>query len=322
MYIISSTTLVTTSNTNNNLIKSTKLVINSNGSSFLNQPQSLQITLNFTNNLNTGDYITITLPSQYEFIGTSITVAMNTNLSAQISSSLCSGTTYFCSNYNSFPNIVKIEELTKGLNTFNNLSYFVVEIKNMTYVSPKNWNDYNSESFLATTYTSTESSIDSVQAGSITANFYLTCGDINNCRQCDTSLKCTSCYQIGNGHDPNFDFGTYFYRTSTGRCVKQCEINFFNLSNFCQICQSPCYTCSKVDTNCTSCDNSSSYPYYVPSTNSCGSKCIDGYYADASKICKVCSSNCLKCDILPTNCTECSILYLSISNTCVNSSSC
>lgn len=214
--------------------------------------------------------------------------------------------------------LIRVVEKIPGVG-FSNVSSIKITINNGTYRSPQLWTTFNSNIFLAYTYSSTGKAVDTVQSSSTNATFYLACTNVSaHCKTCTGGL-CDSCYQIGTGSDTSFAYGGYFYKTSTKECVTSCGGNFYNLSNTCESCQSPCYGCTGSATFCTSCVNST----YKLFNNSCLTGCPNGYYADSSNVCQSCSGNCLTCSVTASNCTSCTNSYLStVTSSCVASTGC
>lgn len=170
--------------------------------------------------------------------------------------------------------------------------------------------------------------MDAVQSGTTTnATFYLACiNAANRCGTCHTNGSCSSCYAIGTGYDTNFTYGGFFYSTSIGTCVINCGANFYNASNMCIQCTSPCFSCSSSGTFCNSCINTTvggQGPFYL-FNNTCPAICPDRYFQDTGNICTACSTLCLTCSGTSLFCTSCNNgTYLSTRlNTCVSSSQC
>jgi hypothetical protein len=327
---ISSGILTPSSNTQTNSIKSISLNINELSGAYpsqLNQLQQFTLTISTTNRFFAGDIIVVTIPSQYGFLlNNTVTVTNTSNLSS-MSGSLCTDSTLFCSNNNTSGNLLRIVEKVAG-NVFNNLSSISFTVANGSYRSPQLWTDYNSEPFLANTYSSTGQPIDAVQAN-ITSNatFYLACPTTaNHCGTCQSNGTCSTCYALGTGYDKTFTYGGYYYSTSTGICVTSCGGNFYNASNSCIQCTSPCYGCSGSGTFCTSCINTTIGgvgPFYLYN-NSCPTTCPDKYFQDSGNICSACSLTCLTCSGSSVYCTSCyNGTYLSSRlNSCVSSTQC
>lgn len=98
LYSITSDTLITSSNSNLNLIKSIGLSITTNPSQ-LNQLQSFSLNVVPTNNFLSGDYLVVFVPTAYLYVpATAVTAPAN--LSSNLAASICDTTVFFCSNYN------------------------------------------------------------------------------------------------------------------------------------------------------------------------------------------------------------------------------
>jgi len=322
LYNVSSGILTPPSNTQTNVVRTVTLTINeSNGAypSQLNQMQRFRLTVTTTNNFLAGDIIVVTIPPQYGFIGTPVTVTNTSDLTT-LSGSLCTESTIFCSNNNTSGYLVRIAEKVGGT-VFTNISTFSFTISNGSYRSPQLWTDFNSEPFLVNTYSTTGQPIDAVQsATTANATFYLACTNTaNRCGTCFANGSCASCYALGTGQDPTFTYGGFYFRTSTGICVTSCSGNFYNLSNTCVQCTSPCFGCTGSGTFCTSCINTT-YLY----NNTCLTLCPDGFFQNTGNICSACLSNCLSCSGTNNYCTSChNGTYLSTRlNSCVSSSQC
>ncbi|ELP89926.1 protein serine/threonine kinase, putative [Entamoeba invadens IP1] len=155
--------------------------------------------------------------------------------------------------------------------------------------------------------------------------------DYNICLKCSEGcLDCREmdyCYQCVNGY--------YSYYNNTGSYCKKCAPEcltcygpnnntcyscaekYYLQSNKCLQCDSTCYNCTGLATNCTSCVEGERY-YFNGVCNICEncktgkcysypimcSQCDDGYYS-LNGICVLCHSNCLTCDTQSTNCTSC-----------------
>jgi hypothetical protein len=133
-YNITSATLVPPINNNPNVVITTSLSINEQGGSYpsqLNQVQLFSITFTSTNRLQPGDIVVITVPSEYQFLGSTV------GNSTFTSGSLCTASSsLYCSNNNSSPNQIRIVEKING-NVFTNISSLTVTINNSTYRSPQ-----------------------------------------------------------------------------------------------------------------------------------------------------------------------------------------
>lgn len=106
-YLISSSTLTTPSNTNYNSVKVVTLSITTVPSQ-LNQLQAFTIVATPYNPFLKGDYFVIIVPNLYLYVGSSAVVAP-ANLSTNLALSICDTTQFYCSNYNSNLNQIKVE---------------------------------------------------------------------------------------------------------------------------------------------------------------------------------------------------------------------
>lgn len=275
----------------------------------LNQLQKFTLTMTTTNRFQPGDIVVITVPSQYSYVATSTVTVSNTTDLTTFPGSLCSDSNLFCSNNNSNGYLIRVVEKVSG-NVFNNISSLSVTINNGSYQSPLLWTNYNSESFIINTYSSTGQPIDAVQSGTTTnATFYLTCSNTANfCATCHSNGTCKSCYALGTGSNTNFTYGGYYFLTSTGVCVTSCSGNFYNSSNSCIQCTAPCYGCTSPGTVCTSCINTTingTGPFYY-FNGTCATTCPNGYFQDSGNVCSACSSPCVTCTGTSVYCTSCS----------------
>lgn len=84
----------------------------------------------------------VTIPSQYAFVGTTVTVTNTSNLLI-MTGSLCSDINLFCSNNNTSGNLLRVVERVPG-NVFTNVSSISFTVTNGSYRSPQLWADYNS----------------------------------------------------------------------------------------------------------------------------------------------------------------------------------
>ena len=255
-YLISTRTFTPSANLQPNLINNAKLIINDNGitSQRLNVYTSFTVSFQPTNILVSGDYIVVSIPiSDWTFKTTTVVVNNISNI-ASMGGSLCSDTNIFCSNYNNDTNKIRIDDKTgTAFPGSTNISF---TFPSTVYVSTKYWaTNYTLLTF--NTYTKTNSSIDSsTNSTTNTASFVLACPNTASfhCKTCSSGGACLSCYQTGDGVDTNWTFQGYFFRQSTGECVTACGVQYYNSSNFCQLCTAPCYSCTNGSTNaCTSC---------------------------------------------------------------------
>jgi hypothetical protein len=193
LYIISSFTFNTVVNTQRNAIKTVTLSID-NGSNLipskLNQPQKFSLTITPTNNFQSGDFIIIKVPSQYAFIISTVNIPNGSDLNT-LAGSFCSNSNLFCSNNLNSGYQIKVQEKMAG-NVFINITSITVTVNNGTYVSPKDWDTFDSETFLVNTFTSTGKEIDSSELGTTTnPKFYLACPSKSN--RCETCLANNTC---------------------------------------------------------------------------------------------------------------------------------
>ena len=134
-------------------------------------------------------------------------------------------------------------------------------------------------------------------------------GDIFNSQFCVyCNPKCTGCYNSGTNCTSCYSTGGnagFFIITNnvtmTGNCYNPCPNGYFanTTSRTCDLCLSPCATCNKLATNCTSCVNGT---YWFNFT--CVNPCPDNYFINAT-VCSKCNTECLLCSGLPDNCTLC-----------------
>ena len=314
-YLISTFTLTPPANTNTNLITAASLTILDNGISSprLNQPTRFTLSLTPSNTLITGDYIVVTVPAEWTNTQSSL-VTVNVSGIATQTGSLCTDSTVFCSNHLSDSHKIRIDDKTgSAFPSVTNLSF---TIASTTFASPKTWlSSYSTFSF--STFSNTSAAIDASTASTAnTAAFSLACPNSTtfHCKTCNSSGFCSACYQTGDGVDATFNFGGFAVRQSTGECVSSCGANYFNQSNFCVQCTSPCYGClDSTTTRCTSCIAPT-----VLNNSQCLSACPTGYYNN-SGVCAVCTSPCSACSLSATNCTACiNTTYLN-GNTCGSS---
>jgi hypothetical protein len=128
------------------------------------------LTITPTNNFQSGDYIIVKVPSQYTFIISPLTIP----------NTFCSNGNLYCSNNLNDAYQIKIQERTVG-GVFINITSLTFTVNNGTYVSPSDWDTFDSENFIVNTFTSTGKEIDSSELGSTTnAKFYLTCPSKSN----------------------------------------------------------------------------------------------------------------------------------------------
>ena len=254
----------------------------------------------------------VTVPSEWTNIQSSMVVVNVSQISTQ-TGSLCTDSTVFCSNYLSDSHKIRIDDKTGS--AFPSVSNLSFTLASTTFASPKNWlATYSTFSFA--TYTNLSFGIDASSSSTAnTAYFYLACPNSTtfHCKTCNSSGFCSACYQTGDGYDATFNFGGFVVRQSTGECVDSCGANYFNSSNFCVQCTSPCFGClDSTTTSCTSCIAPT-----VLNNSQCLANCPSGYYNN-SGVCSLCTSPCSTCSGLATNCTACiNTTYLN-GNTCGN----
>lgn len=149
-------TFITAANTQRNTIKTVSLSID-NGSNLvpskLNQPQKFSLTITPTNNFQSGDFIIIKIPSQYTFIISTVSISNGSDLNV-LTGSFCANNNLFCSNNLNSGYQIKVQEKIAG-NVFSNITSITVTVNNGTYVSPKDWDTYDSETFVVNTFTNT-----------------------------------------------------------------------------------------------------------------------------------------------------------------------
>lgn len=119
-------------------------------------------------------------------------------------------------------------------------------------------------------------------------------GDIQDSQYCVAcNVRCVSCFNTANNCTSCKTTGTnagYMIitnvTTNTGNCYGVCPSGYFanTTTRFCDLCTSPCKTCSKATTNCTSCVNGT---YFLSFNFSCHSVCPDGYFINGT-ICSPC----------------------------------
>ena len=311
-YLISTFTLTPPANTNTNLITSASLSIIDNGisSARLNQPTTFTLSLSPTNLLITGDFIVVSVPSEWTNTQSSL-VSVNVSQISTQTGSLCTDSTVFCSNYLGDSHKIRVDDRTGT--AFPSVSSISFTLASSVFASPKTWlTTYSTFSF--STFSNLSFAIDSSSSSTNnTASFYLACPNSTtfHCKTCNSSGFCSACYQTGDGVDATFNFGGFIVRQSTGECVSSCGANYFNSSNFCVQCTSPCFGCtSSAVTSCTSCIAPT-----VLNNSQCLSSCPNGYYNNTG-VCSLCTSPCLTCSSSATNCTSC------VNNTYLNGNSC
>jgi len=82
--------------------------------------------------------------------------------------------------------------------------------------------------------------------------------------------------------------------------VTACGAQYYNSSNFCQLCTAPCYSCINGSTNsCTSCIAPT-----VRVNSTCLSSCLPGYF-NSSEVCMQCTTPCSTCVNTSTTCQTC-----------------
>lgn len=122
------------------------------------------------------------------------------------------------------------------------------------------------------------------------------------CDGCVNSTTCISCVSP-------------FYLTSSGKCVTNCELNEYAMSNVCRRCEIPCETCSLQLNNCTRCLSG----FYFNS-GSCLTVCPSPLVpasVNGNNICTSCISPCSTCAMTSTNCTSCISQFKLHQETCI-----
>jgi hypothetical protein len=113
---------------------------------------------------------------------------------------------------------------------------------------------------------------------------------VSPCSQCLNTSYCTKCV------------GGYYFNSSGSNCLLSCTngITITNTTNSsCDACDSVCYTCSILTTNCTACSTTAVF-YQNTCLFTCPSPLV--IY---SGTCTPCSTICLTCSITYNNCTSC-----------------
>jgi proprotein convertase subtilisin/kexin type 5 len=119
-----------------------------------------------------------------------------------------------------------------------------------------------------------------------------------NCKYCSNSFSCNAC-------DSEFPL----FHPATPACVVSCPDGSFEFSNpntFCKACHSSCLTCQGDDSpdSCLTCHPSKFLLIEVGFAKGfCLDDCPTGYFADANRDCKPCSTFCATC--LPSNPNHC-----------------
>uniref|UniRef100_A0A8C1KDS0 Fraser extracellular matrix complex subunit 1 n=1 Tax=Cyprinus carpio TaxID=7962 RepID=A0A8C1KDS0_CYPCA len=84
-------------------------------------------------------------------------------------------------------------------------------------------------------------------------------------------------------------------------CVPQCPPKYYRWHGACKKCHSSCEECSGDGPHsCTSC----LAPEVLASSGLCSSRCPYGYYADENRVCQMCDTQCLSCEMAGV-CTSC-----------------
>lgn len=218
VFLISSFTLTPPANSLTNLITTASLSIIDSGTSSarLNVPTTFTLSLSPTNTLIRGDFIVVTVPSEWTNIQSSYVVVTNTSTIGTMTGSLCSGNTVFCSNYLGDPSKIRVDDRTGT--AFPGVTNISFTITSSVFVSPKDWaSSYSTFSFV--TYTNNSFRIDASNTSTVnSAQFTLACPNSTSfhCKTCNSTGFCTACYQLGDGYDTTWNYGGYFVRQSTG----------------------------------------------------------------------------------------------------------
>lgn len=219
-----------------------------------------------------GTIIYITIPSEFSLASVTCE-AVGSTLNSALSCSLSSKTVTINSAFTS--DVAAASSVTLKFNGFTNPS------SQLTTSAWSLWT-VTSEAYL----------ID--KSNSVTSTF--TCDSV--CLTCNNSPStCTSC-NSGSGYP--YLYGDYCHSS----CLDGYTDETSTSDKVCVSCDSKCLTCkNKIDT-CSSCDTGSAYPYLH--SNTCNSKCIDGYWGDGTK-CTLCTNPCLTCTT-SSYCLTCAVL--------------
>jgi len=133
----------------------------------------------------------------------------------------------------------------------------------------------------------------------------------NVCESCD--ISCLTCNGNSSESCMSCRNVTYLQKLiGPSSCEKTCPDGTYpdNLTNICQLCQSPCKTCTLNGTsNCTSCVD---FTYLQPNNGptTCNITCPTSYYGENStNTCDHCYDDCLNCTTASSfNCTYCRYL--------------
>jgi hypothetical protein len=284
--------------TNNvaNTINSLSLTISSPSQSYMVSNQTLQFTVGTTNYLTSTDYLELTYPAGYTFVGSG-------------NSSVCTDISYNC-----IPTSGNSLKLKITSTSFSQQTSFTFSVFN--YQSP---NTTTSVQFQVNSFESAGTPIDNFDPSNAKSNVSFTVSCQMPCQTCRSTNQswCLSCYKDTTiTSEINFQSGS-------GQCVSQCGSGFYPEGNLsvCTACQSPCATC-KNSTQCYSCVNSSSNSLnsFDPVTAACVATCSFGYFSNTTSsgyVCAVCSTSCLTCLNLATNCTGCNTGLVLYNNTCL-----
>lgn len=100
-------------------------------------------------------------------------------------------------------------------------------------------------------------------------------------------------------------------------CLSCLDSSLFLVNGGCLGCQSPCSTCSSSITTCASCSLSTGFPYLL--SNKCLDTCPYSYYNDtALNKCSPCNIPCESCSTASTSsCITCLPNYLFLSGLCL-----
>ncbi|CAM4540352.1 unnamed protein product [Leuciscus chuanchicus] len=78
------------------------------------------------------------------------------------------------------------------------------------------------------------------------------------------------------------------------RCVPQCPLKYYRWHGACKKCHSSCEECSgDGPLTCTSC----LAPDVLAPSGLCSPRCPTGYYADENRVCQMCDTQCLSCEM-------------------------
>lgn len=247
-----------------------------------------------------GDYFVIETPNSFTYVGTG-------------SSVLCTDAIFTCSIYNGNNQAIKVAA-SGSYNTIGLVKDFSVTLGSSIYASPTTFS-FSTDYFYLSSYTSTNQLIDITDPINIVASratFYRTCaGKCATCLTTNTSF-CTSCYMVDTGVVANVTYGGFNTMTADNQCVDVCGPGYYNASNTCFVCTSPCQNCLG-SLQCTSCLTGFYFIASNPATDRCKNVCPTGTFANSgTNTCDTCSPTCATCSGTPNTCTGCTgTLYLS-----------